>query len=155
MPGKPKPAHLGLKYAEQFKDTSIVERYHYRPPYLDDTIEMLIALITDKPRVVLDIGCGTGDLARRLVNEVERVDAIDFSQAMINKGKTLPEGNHASLHWIYGRVEQAALQAPYALITAGESLHWMDWDIVLPLLRSMLTPQGYLAIVERGNERNP
>jgi len=150
----PKPGHLGLKYAEQFKDSSIVEVYHHRPPYADEAIDKLIALITDEPRVVLDIGCGTGDLSRRLANRVERVDAVDFSRAMLDKGRTLPGGDHPHLHWFYGRVEEVELHPPYALISAGESLHWMEWDIVLPLFKRILTPHGLLAMVGRGTERN-
>src|SRR6266700_870294 len=152
---KPKPAHLGLQYAMQFQDSSIVDAYHYRPSYTLETINMLLGLITDSPRTVLDVGCGTGDLARRLVEQVERVDAVDFSQAMLNKGKQLPGGNHTHLNWIYGRIEDVTLLPPYALITAGESLHWMEWDIVMPLFQRILTPHGYLALVGRGTERNP
>ncbi|GCE21566.1 class I SAM-dependent methyltransferase [Dictyobacter kobayashii] len=152
---KPKPAHLGLQYAEQFKDSSVAEVYHHRPPYADEAIHKLIELITDEPRTILDAGCGTGDLARRLADQVERVDAVDFSQAMLNQGKALPGGNHPHLHWIYGRVEQAPLQPPYALITAGESLHWMEWQLVLPLFHQLLTPHGFLALVGRGTEPNP
>jgi ubiquinone/menaquinone biosynthesis C-methylase UbiE len=150
-----KPSHLGLKYAEQFKDASVAEVYHHRPPYTDEAISTLIDLMPDKPRTILDVGCGTGDLARRLVSQVERVDAIDFSRAMIDKGKQLPGGDHPHLHWTYGRVEEAELHPPYALITAGESLHWMEWDIVLPIFHRILAPHGYLAIVGRSTERNP
>lgn len=148
----PKPSHLGLKYAEQFKDTSIVEAYHHRPPYSDKTIDLLLKLVTDEPQIILDIGCGTGDLARRLVSRVKRVDAVDFSQAMLDKGRTFPEGDHPHLHWIFGRVEEVALQPPYALVTAGESLHWMQWERVFPLFQRILTPHGSLAIVDRGTE---
>jgi ubiquinone/menaquinone biosynthesis C-methylase UbiE len=151
---EPKPGHLGLKYAEQFQDIGIADVYTCRPPYPQEAIRTLLALITDEPRTVLDVGCGTGDLCRRLVNEVERIDAVDFSPAMLARGKTLPNGDHAHLHWIYGRVEEVALHPPYALITAGESLHWMEWEMVLPLFRRSLTPRGFLALVERGNASN-
>ena len=150
-----KPAHLGLNYAEQFKDGSIATAYHHRPAYPDEAIRILVELITDLPRNVLDVGAGTGDLSRKVVTMVERVDAVDFSQAMLERGKTLPGGDHPHLHWLYGRMEEVELYPPYSLITAGESLHWMDWEIVLPLFRRILTPHGYLAIVERSNESNP
>ncbi|MDQ2903666.1 MAG: methyltransferase domain-containing protein [Chloroflexota bacterium] len=88
------------KNAEQFKDASLVEVYHYRRPYPDEAINKLVALVTDEPRTILDVGCGTGDLARRLVNQVERVDAVDFSAPMIARGRTLPGGNHPCLNWI-------------------------------------------------------
>ena len=152
---KPKPEHLSLEYAEQFKDAGIVEVYHHRPPYSDETIKHLLELVTDEPRIILDIGCGTGDLARRLVSGVQRVDAVDFSQAMLDKGRTLPGGDRPHLNWIYGRVEDVTLQPSYALITAGESLHWMQWEVVFPLFQRILTPHGYLALVGRGAEHTP
>jgi hypothetical protein len=34
-------------------------------------------------------------------------------------------------------------------------LHWMEWDIVLPLFHRLLTPRGYLALVTRETEHNP
>ncbi|GCE15287.1 class I SAM-dependent methyltransferase [Tengunoibacter tsumagoiensis] len=151
----PKPSHLGLIYAEQFKDTGIAEVYHHRPPYSDEAISMLLELVTDEPRTILDVGCGTGDLARRLVSGGERIDAVDFSPAMLNKGRALPGGDHPHLRWISGRVEEVELQPPYALITAGESLHWMEWDVVFPLFQRLLTPHGSLAIVERGTNPHP
>jgi hypothetical protein len=43
----------------------------------------------------------------------------------------------------------APLDPPYALVTAGESLHWMDWEIVLPRFATSLVPGGVVAIVER------
>ena len=150
-----KPSHLGFPYAEQFKDPSLVAVYHYRRPYPDEAINKLVALVKDSPRTILDVGCGTGDLARRLVHHVERVDAVDCSAPMIEKGRTLPGGDHPRLNWISGRVEEAAFQPPYALITAGESLYWMAWEVVFPRFHRLLTPGGYLAIVARGTEPQP
>jgi len=63
------------------------------------------------------------------------------------KGKQLPGGDHPHLHWLCGRVEKIALKLPYALITAGVSLHWMDWQIVLPLFCELLMPGSYLAVI--------
>src|SRR5207248_8537433 len=123
--------------------------YRHRPPYPDEVFEILASLITDEPRTVLDVGAGSGDIARRLVDFVERVDAVDFSQNMIERGKQLPNGDYPHLHWIYGKVEEVALSPPYALITAGSSIHWMEWERAFPRFRSMLTPYGYLALVYR------
>lgn len=151
----PKPKHLGTEYASQFKDQSIVEAYRYRPPYPIELFEILASLITDKPRTVLDIGCGTGDIARNLVERVGRVDAVDFSENMLRRGKQLPNGQHLNVRWINGPIEHVELHPPYALITAGESIHWMAWDIVMPRLQMMLTPNGYLAIVGRNAQPLP
>jgi predicted TPR repeat methyltransferase len=102
MSSRPRPEHLGRAYAERFRDQSVVDAYHFRAPYPEETFDILLSLLTDEPRAVLDVGSGSGDIARRLVDRVERVDAVDFSLPMIEKGKTLPKGNHPRLRWIYG-----------------------------------------------------
>lgn len=59
----PKPKHLGPEYADQFKDQSVADAYVNYPPYSDEVFEVLDDLIQDEPRIVLDIGCGTGGAA--------------------------------------------------------------------------------------------
>ncbi|MHB8598064.1 MAG: class I SAM-dependent methyltransferase [Ktedonobacteraceae bacterium] len=143
-----KPKHLLPEYGKQFQDRSIVEAYHHRPPYPAEVFDILAGLIHGESRRVLDVGCGIGYIARNLVDRVEKIDAVDFSRNMIEMGKTLPNGDNPHLHWLFGSVEDVELDPPYALVTAGESLHWMDWNIVLPRFHRMLTPGGYLAIIQ-------
>lgn len=150
-----KPKHLAPKYGAQFKDRSIVDAYRHRPPYPAEIFTILSELINGEPQHVLDVGCGTGNLSRYLIERVERLDAVDFSLQMLEQGKQLPNGNHPRLRWLYGSIEEIALDPPYALVTAGESLHWMDWNIVLPRFRELLIPGGYLAIVEHDTLPDP
>jgi len=134
--------------ARAFHDPDVVAAYRYRPPYPEEVFDILTDLITVVPRRVLDVGCGSGEIARYLVRRVEHVDAVDFSLAMIETGKRLPGGNDPRLRWLCGAVEDTPLDPPYALITAGASLHWMAWPIVFPRFQSALARGGYLAIVE-------
>ncbi len=150
-----KPTQYATDYAEPFKDASVVEAYRHRPPYPAETFDVLARLIDSEPRRVLDVGCGTGDVARYLVQRVDWLDAVDFSRRMIEEGQRLPNGDHPRLRWLHGSVEEAALDPPYGLVTAGESLHWMDWNVVLPRFRKLLVPGGYLAIVERRTVPDP
>ena len=142
-------------YATAFQDKSVVEAYRHRPPYPAETFDILTRLLNKEPRYVLDVGCGRGELARQLVERVERVDAVDFSLSMIEQGKQLPNGNHPRLHWFDGRIEEVQLQPPYALVTAGESVHWMDWSIVMPRFAEVLMDGAYLALVERQTIPDP
>ncbi len=144
-----KPAHLSTEIGAGFKDQQVVASYHHRPPYPAEAIDLLVQLASHGPRTVLDLGCGTGDLARRLAPRLDRVDAVDFSAAMISRGRELPDGDHPALRWQVGPAEEAPLAPPYALVTAGESLHWMDWDVMLPRIASVLAPGGVLALVDR------
>jgi SAM-dependent methyltransferase len=144
-----KPAHLGEAYAAQFSDPGIVAAYHHRPPYPNATFPMLAGLIGSTPRVVLDVGCGTGDIARGLLQFVDRVDAVDRSAPMIEAGRLLAFGDDPRLRWIVGQVESADLNPPYALVTAGESLHWMDWAVAIPRFAEVLAVGGVLAMIGR------
>jgi trans-aconitate methyltransferase len=123
-----KPKYLAPKYGAQFKDRSIVDAYRHRPPYPAEIFTILAELINGEPHHVLDVGCGTGNLSRYLVERTERLDAVDFSLPMLEQGKQLRNGNHPRLRWMHGSIEEIALDPPYALVTAGESLHWMDWN---------------------------
>jgi ubiquinone/menaquinone biosynthesis C-methylase UbiE len=144
----PKPACLGEHNVSAFQDLSVAHAYRSRPLYPPVVFDLLATLIVDTPRRMLDMGCGTGARARHLVTRVQQVDAVDVSSAMIEEGRQLPHGDHPHLHWILGRIEEARLVPPYALVTAGESLHWMDWDTLLPRLQPLLTPHAMLVIVE-------
>jgi hypothetical protein len=64
---------------------------------------------------------------------------------MIEEGKRLPGGDDPRLRWMVGRIEDAPLDPPYALVTAGDALTLMDWDTVLLRLADALTPAGLFA----------
>jgi HAD superfamily hydrolase (TIGR01484 family) len=146
---QPKPEYFGTYHAEVFKDQQVVDAYHYRPPYPQEVFNILAGLITDEPRTMLDVGSGSGDIARQCVELVERVDAVDCSQAMIDRGKQLLNGDHHRLNWVCGKIEEVPLHPPYALITAGLSIHWTEWSLVFPRFRDILTPNGSLALITR------
>jgi SAM-dependent methyltransferase len=99
--------------------------------------------------VVLDVGAGPGDLARPLAELVERVDAVDLAPGMVEEGRRREGGDRANLRWIVGAVEEVELDPPYDLIVAGESIHWFDWQVVMPRLRQALAPGALVAIVVR------
>jgi trans-aconitate methyltransferase len=65
---------------------------------------------------------------------------------MLERARALPGGDSPKIRWLHGRAEEVETEPPYALITAGESLHWMDWETVLPRWSRELSPHGMLAI---------
>jgi SAM-dependent methyltransferase len=152
---RPKPIHLAPEYGAQFQDESVAAAYPNRPPYPAEVFTVLHGLITDVPPAVLDVGCGTGDIARRLSPLVERVDAVDVSAAMIAQGRRQVGGDASNLRWVRSSVEVATLSPPYSLITAGESLQWLAWDVVFRRFAEVLTPHGVVAIIDRDWDFSP
>jgi SAM-dependent methyltransferase len=146
---EPKPRGWGSDYAAWFDEPSVAGRYVHRPPYPAPVFPLLAGLAADPPRAVMDAGCGPGDLARGLAPLVGRVDAVDRSPRMLAAGRRLPGGDSGNLRWILGEVERVPLEPPYALVVAGESVHWFDWPQAMPRFAGVLSAQGLLAIVYR------
>jgi SAM-dependent methyltransferase len=83
---------------------------------------------------------------------VDRVEAVDRSAEMIASGRAVPD---EKIRWIHAAIEDAALDPPYALIVAGDSIHWFDWQTSFRRFRDVLAPTGWLAVVYRDWLRNP
>ena len=131
---RPKPGGLNWSYGAQFNDPSVVAAYGARPPYADGAVSLIVGLAGGTNGHIFDMGCGTGELARRIAPKVRAVTAIDHSERMIAQARELPGGNAPNLEWIVGRVEDVPVAVTVTLTLAAESFHWFDWDLLCPLL---------------------
>lgn len=150
-----RPARLGPRHAAAFRDRSVAESYRNRPPYPVETVAILAGLVPSRCRRVLDVGCGTGFVARPLAAAVDAVDGLDPSSAMLGQARRLPGGDRPNLRWIQGTAEEGEIQPPYGLIVAAGSFHWFQWDVVLPRFADALVPEGPLAIVQQHRRGGP
>jgi SAM-dependent methyltransferase len=124
--------------------------YHTRPPYPEETFEILIDLLPERNRSsILDLGCGIGDLTIPLAKMVDQIDAIDFSAAMLSQAKARPGGDNTTIHWHCIAAEQFECEYSYSLICAGQSLHWMDWEGLFPKIKQMLHNDGFIVLAKR------
>lgn len=152
---KPIAPQLTAENAARFQEQGVANVYHLRLPHPEAVFTRLASLLPEQPCTILDVGTGTGDLARRMTAFAERVDAVDISAPMLAKGRSALGGDHPNLRWIHGRVEDTTFQPPYGLITGGDSIHWMDWDIVFPRFHDLLARGAVLAIVSRSEQPVP
>jgi len=144
----PIPPQFDAEHARRWHDRDAAESYRFRYTYPPETFEILLSLIAGPTgAAVLDVGCGTGNIARPLAPQVRRVDAVDFAAEMVSVGRGLPGGAHPHIRWQVARAEEAVLDPPYALIVGGQSLHWMDWRTIMPRFAAALSPGGVLAVV--------
>lgn len=143
-----------MSLADVFRDADVARAYRQRTPYPEETFTVLEGLLAP-PRSILDIGAGSGALARNMTRFAASVDAVDPSQALMTEGRLLPHGRDPMLRWITGTAEEAPLTGPYGLITAGASIHWMDPTRAMPRFAAVLAPGAKLAIVDMEDGAHP
>jgi SAM-dependent methyltransferase len=152
---EPKPRHLGADYAAQFQDESVVRAYEHRPPYPAQLDSRLLELLGPGPIQLLDLGCGTGELARRIAPHVAAVTAIDQSASMIARARELPGGLHPRIEWKVGAVESYPFDRPYSAVLAAQSFHWFDWYRLVPRLLNVIPSRRLIVVDGRGYSRAP
>lgn len=135
-------------YGDRFAARRMAENYAFRPPYSAEVYETLIGLFEDRPKVLLDAGCGPGKIVLGLVDQVDRVDAIDPLSEMLKVARAAPKGESPKIRWICARSEDAPLLPPYGLIVAGANIHWMILDRVLLRFGEALAPHGFLVVLD-------
>jgi SAM-dependent methyltransferase len=152
---KPKPRGLGPAYARQVDDASVVAAYGARPPYPERLISTIVELGGGSRARVLDLGCGTGEVTRRLAPRVAAITAVDQSPRMLARARREPGGDAANVVWAAGAVEEVVLSGPFDVAVAAESFHWFDWNRICPRLAA-LVPSGLVVLVEgRSEEPTP
>jgi SAM-dependent methyltransferase len=122
----------------------------YRVPYpqsVFDSIESRFNLDGTGP--LLDIGCGTGQLAVPLSELFESAVAIDASPEMIAEAEAAArKAGRVNIQFHAMRAEDFTAPAgSFKLVSFGQSLHWMDIDSMLAKARTLLAPGGGIAIV--------
>jgi len=142
-----KPRYITPERAGAFNFESVARAYPHRPPYPQALIDALGELLPADGGSVLELGCGTGEVSRRLAPRAAHVDAVDPSAAMMEVGRGEEGGDAAHLHWTRSPAEEFETERHYDLVVTALSLHWMDWDVILPRIAAFVKPGGAYAIV--------
>lgn len=122
-------------------DTRFVQRVAYRPTQ-DQVIDELREFA---PRRVLDVGCGTGQLAARLPDalDAEQVWGCDAAPGMLEQARR----RSAAVDWIQGTAENVPLpDGSVDAIVSTEAFHWFDQPAALREFHRLLTPGGHLVV---------
>jgi SAM-dependent methyltransferase len=123
----------------------------YRSPYPAELFDSLTADFRLGDRcTVLDLGCGTGQLALPLSRTGSTVWAVDPDADMIAEGvRAQAAAEYGNIRWVLGRGEDIrAMSLPaIRLCTIGASFHWMERDLVLKALDAIVEPDGGIALV--------
>ncbi|MDB1089144.1 class I SAM-dependent methyltransferase [Streptomyces sp. ACA25] len=125
------------------------------PPQLFDALEEMFALGAGD--VVLDLGCGTGQLTVPLASRVGSVIAMDPEPDMLRLAReSAALGAARNVTCVLGGDTDVpalgALLGPgsLAMTVVGTALHWMRPDDLFPVLLPLFRARGGIAVVANG-----
>jgi ubiquinone/menaquinone biosynthesis C-methylase UbiE len=110
-------------------------------------------LALDGHQTVLDLGCGTGQVALSLAPLVRHIVAIDPEPTMLTEAaKISADRGLTNIAWVQGDSTQLpTLDLPVLnAVTMGASFHWMDRDQVLRDLNALTEPDAAIVVVSGG-----
>jgi len=116
------------------------DRYRPRPPAA--LLELLPRLAgVDRPRLVVDLGSGTGLSTRLWAGSAEEVIGVEMNDAMREFAEQATDA--PNVRYIGGLAHATGLpDASADLVTAAQSLQWMELDRVMPEIARILRPGG-------------
>ena len=96
---------------------------------------------------LLDIGTGTGTLARGFAGRGCRVTGIDRSEQMIAMAKEMMRNQGLDVDFRVATAEETGLpNASFDIVTAGQCWHWFDRPRAAQEVKRVLKPNGTVII---------
>ncbi|MFQ5610496.1 MAG: methyltransferase domain-containing protein [Anaerolineae bacterium] len=96
---------------------------------------------------LLDLGTGTGSLARGFARRGCRVTAVDPAPALLAEARRLDGRAEVDIRYVRAIAEETGLPGGgFDVVTAGQCWHWFDRPRAAREVRRLLVPGGRLAI---------
>ena len=115
-----------------------------RPPYPEALWDRMRELEVLRPGVrVIELGAGTGEATKRLLEAGAEVVAVEPGRALAAR----LQRRCPSAQIVGARAEDAALaEGQFDLAVAATSAHWLDLGVVIPKLHRAIVRDGHLAV---------
>lgn len=141
------PEQRAARHRRRATFGEIADRYdRYRPGYAPSLVDALVATARLRAAsTVLEVGCGTGQLAELLASRSLRVTALDVGTSMIAAARRRV-GPGVVLHVSSFEDFDAAADA-FDLVVSVDAFHWVDPEVRYEKASHVLRSSGWLAVV--------
>jgi len=132
---------------ERFSDR--VEDYvKYRPHYSFEVVQALRSACGLCPQhLVVDVGCGTGLLAKIFLENGNRVAGVEPNAEMREAGERFL-ASFATFSMVAGTAEATTLPDRYAdFVVAGQAFHWFQPTPTRTEFARIVKPEGWVVLV--------
>ena len=117
-----------------------------RPHLPAQAIEILKKYQKDDTKVIVDIGCGTGNSTEICINFAEKVIGIDASDDMLAKAK---EKESDKLTFQKGFGNNTGLESEMAdIVICSQAFHWMEPESTIDEISRILKKGGVFAVID-------
>ena len=95
----------------------------------------------------VDLGTGTGTLARLLAQSGCEVTGVDIATPLLEQARRLDSEAGVRIAYVHARAEQTGLGgSSYDLVCAGQCWHWFDRPAAAAEVRRLLRPGAHAVI---------
>jgi SAM-dependent methyltransferase len=103
--------------------------------------------VGDRGQKVLDLGTGTGSLARGFAARGCEVVGLDPSPELIEEAKRLDAADGVRIHYVEATAERTMLdESHFDVVSAGQAWLWFDTAKAIREVKRILKPGGNLVI---------
>ena len=130
-------------------DEIAAEYDRHRPAYPDELIDQACRVAgIGSGDLVLEVGCGSGQLTRALLARGLRVTAVEPGQNLIALARQNLDGAGA-VEFVNAQFEDAPLpREQFQAVFSASAFHWVDPEVSWQKAADVLVPGGTLALVQ-------
>ena len=145
---------VGVGFSGEVAEFYAKYRRGYPPPVIE-ALRAAFALTADD--IVLDLGCGTGQLSLPLASQVRSVIGMDPEPDMLRLAAETAAGQGVrNVTWVLGADSDVPAlgtlvgQGSLAMTVIGQALHWMRHEELFRTLAPLFRTGGGIAVVANG-----
>lgn len=116
--------------------------------------DLIAHIAPEPPRRIVDLGCGPGNSTEQLHGRWPQAEitGLDSSAEMLAKARK----SHPDWRWVQSDIAGWKAEAPFDLVFANASLHWIaGHEALFPHLLRQVAPGGALAAQMPAQEDSP